>query len=131
MDNHVIASLAAGQLGCSQSDFVVVEWSDDGDGVHEWIASLHVHHEDDEAWYVLEGMLRFRLNDEVFDVGAGGAVLAPKGYAHAYGNASPGQSARYLLIMTPRIAELVRALHQPDAGDAADIFRAHASELCT
>ena len=40
---------------------------------------LHVHHEDDEAWYVLEGALRFRLGEETFEVGAGGGVLAPKG----------------------------------------------------
>jgi hypothetical protein len=33
---------------------------------------LHVHHADDEAWYVLEGMLRFRIGD-------GSQVLAGEG----------------------------------------------------
>jgi mannose-6-phosphate isomerase-like protein (cupin superfamily) len=33
--------------------------------IHEWRGSgpdyLHVHYEDDEAWYVLEGTLTFKL----------------------------------------------------------------------
>lgn len=42
-----------------------------------------MHHEDDEAWYVLEGTLRFRLGEETLEVGAGGSVMAPKGTALA------------------------------------------------
>ena len=42
---------------------VLVEWSDPG-GVTSRdrpIAGLHVHHQDDEAWYVLQGRLGFQL----------------------------------------------------------------------
>jgi mannose-6-phosphate isomerase-like protein (cupin superfamily) len=126
-----VSSLAGGQLGGPESDFVVVEWSDAGDSEWEWIAPLHVHHGDDEAWYVLEGSLRFRIGDEILEVGPGGAVLAPKGTPHAYGNARRGEPARYLLVMTPRIRALVEALHQPGASDYPAIFRAHDSELLT
>jgi mannose-6-phosphate isomerase-like protein (cupin superfamily) len=122
-------SLARGQLGGPQSDFVIVEWTDSGESQYEWIAPLHVHHADDEAWYVLEGMLRFRIGDEIRELGPRGAVLAPKGTPHAYGNARRGQAARYLLVMTPKIRALVQALHEPGAGDYAAIFRAHESEL--
>ena len=122
-------SLAGGQLGVPRSDFVIVEWTDSGESEYEWIAPLHVHHADDEAWYVLEGMLRFRIGDEIRELGPRGAVLAPKGTPHAYGNARRGQPARYLLVMTPKIQALVRALHEPGAGDYAAIFRAHDSEL--
>ena len=121
--------LAGEQLGGPDSDFVIVEWADAGESGHEWIAPLHVHHADDEAWYVLEGVLRFRIGEEVREVGARGAVLAPKGTPHAYGNARRGESARYLLVMTPRIRALVSALHAPGAGDYGAIFRAHDSEL--
>lgn len=124
-----VTSLRAGQLGGPETDFVIVEWADSGDSEWEWIAPLHVHHADDEAWYVLEGLLRFRIGDETRAVGPGGAVLAPKGTPHAYGNARRGQTARYLLVMTPRIRALVQALHEPDAEDYAAIFRAHDSEL--
>jgi mannose-6-phosphate isomerase-like protein (cupin superfamily) len=123
------ASLSDGQLGGADTDFVVVEWSDSGESEWEWIAPLHVHHADDEAWYVLEGVLRFRLGEATFEAGPHGAVLARKGTPHAYGNARRGERARYLLVMTPTIRALVEALHAPGAGDYDAIFRAHNSEL--
>jgi quercetin dioxygenase-like cupin family protein len=88
-----------------------------------------VHHADDEAWYVLEGVLRFRIGDSEYEAGPGSAVLAPKGTPHTYGNARRGQAARYLLVMTPKLRALVRALHEPGASDYAEIFRRHDSEL--
>jgi mannose-6-phosphate isomerase-like protein (cupin superfamily) len=124
-----VSSFAARQLGGEESDFVIVEWSDGGDSDRDWIAPLHVHHNDDEAWYVLEGGVRFRIADDIFEVGPGRGVLAPKGTPHAYGNAHRGRIARYLLVMTPKILALIRALHEPQATDHAAIFRAHDSEL--
>jgi len=125
----VISPLAGQELGGPKSDFVIAEWRDAGDSAWEWIAPLHVHHADDEAWYVLDGVLRFRLSDAIFEAGPGAAVFAPKGTPHAYGNARPGHPARYLLVMTPKIRSLVQALHKPRAGEYAAIFRAHDSEL--
>lgn len=122
-------SLAGGQLGGPDSDFVIVEWSDAGESEWQWIAPLHVHHADDEAWYVIEGALQFRIGEQTFEAGPGSAVLAPKGIPHAYGNPRRGQTARYLLVMTPKIRALVQALHEPGASDYAAIFRAHDSEL--
>lgn len=124
-----VPSLSGSQLGGSHSDFVIVEWTDSGESEWDWIAPLHVHHADDEAWYVLDGVLRFQLGEEVFQAGPHSAVLAPKGTPHAYGNARRGKPARYLLVMTPKIRSLVQALHQPGAGEYAAIFRAHDSEL--
>lgn len=120
---------ASEQLGGPDSDFVIVEWTDAGESEWEWIAPLHVHHDDDEAWYVLDGALRFRLGEDTLEVGAGRGVLAPKGTPHAYGNARRGEPARYLLVMTPKIRALIQALHEPGAEDYPGIFRAHDSEL--
>jgi mannose-6-phosphate isomerase-like protein (cupin superfamily) len=122
-------SLTGEELGGPRSGFVIVEWTDSGESEYEWIAPLHVHHADDEAWYVLEGILRFRIGDEIREVGPHGAVLAPRGIPHAYGNARHGVPARYLLVMTPKIRALVQALHEPGASDYREIFRAHDSEL--
>ena len=127
--DNLVSPLAGGQLGGPESDFVIVEWTDSGDSEWEWIAPLHVHHGDDEAWYVLEGVLRFRIGDETCEAGPGSAVLAPKGTPHAYGNARRGRSVRYVLVMTPRIQALIHALHEPGAGDYAAIFRAYNSAL--
>lgn len=126
---HLIPTLLGRELGGPGGDFVIAEWSDTGESEWEWIAPMHVHHADDEAWYVLEGALRFRMGEEAFEAGAGSAVLAPKGVPHAYGNARRGQLVRYLLVITPKIYALVQALHAPGATDYAAIFRAHDSEL--
>lgn len=131
IDEHFVPSLQGNQLGGPGSDFVIVEWTDSGDSGYDWIAPLHVHHGDDEAWYVLEGTLRFRIGEAEHTAGPGAAVVAPKGTPHAYGNATRGHTARYLLIMTPKIRALVEALHEPGATDYAAIFRAHDSELLT
>ena len=124
-----VSPLAGARLGGEDDDFVMVEWRDSGESEWEWIAPLHVHHADDEAWYVLEGALRFRIGEETCEAGPNAAILAPKGTPHAYGNAKRGQQARYLLVMTPRLQALIRALHEPGADDYAGIFRAHDSEL--
>lgn len=70
---------------------MIVEWTADV-GSH-WIAPLHVHHADDEAWYVLAGRLGFRLGDEELSAGPGQTVLAPRGVAHTFWNAGHEEAA--------------------------------------
>jgi mannose-6-phosphate isomerase-like protein (cupin superfamily) len=111
------------------SDFTIHEWSDDGQSSAERpIAPLHVHDRDDEAWYVLEGALGFRLGEETVEARAGSGVLVPAGTAHTYWNAGGGP-ARYLLVLTPRIAALIEALHAPDRGELEALFRRFDSRL--
>jgi len=117
--------LAGRVLGGPGDDFVIAQWTVKvGD---HWIAPLHVHHEDDEAWYVLRGRLEFRLGDEEFEVGPGSAVLARRGTPHTWRNAGDVE-AEFLLVMPPRIASLIEALHQPGA-DAPALFNTHSSEI--
>ena len=120
-----VEQLAGNAIGSLDDNFVIVEWTAEV-GEH-WIAPLHVHHEDDEAWYVLSGTLGFRLGDEEVEAHAGSAVLARRGTAHTFWNAGP-TDARYLLVMTPRIARLVEEIHRPGA-DVAAVFAAHKSQL--
>ena len=110
-------------------DFVVVEWRAGTDTSRERpVAGLHVHHEDDEAWYVLEGTLGFQIGDDLVTAPAGSAVLVPKGTPHSYWNAGEVE-ARYVLVMTPQTAALVAELHAGSGESYAEIFRRHASEL--
>lgn len=121
----LIEPLSGNRLGGSGDDFVIVQWTAEvGD---QWIAPVHVHHADDEAWYVLRGKLGFRLGDEELEAGPGSAVLARRGTPHTYRNAG-GEEAEYLLVMTPRIASLIDAIHQQGANLPA-LFEAHASEV--
>src|SRR6266850_1224503 len=92
MNAPIIASQLAGQiLGSIAADFVIAEWKDDGGAVGppRLIAPLHVHHQDDEAWYVLEGQLCVRRRQEVVEARAGSAVFVPRGTAHTYWNPAP------------------------------------------
>ena len=99
--------------------------------VHEWRGSgppyLHVHHEDDEAWHVLEGTLRFRFVDRSEEVGAGSTVFVPAGVPHTY---EAFEDARYLVVLTPRLRRLIAELQSaPDRSGDDEIFRRHCSEI--
>src|SRR5882757_848906 len=105
MSSSIIAPPLAGTvLGSIASNFVVAEWKDAGGppGPPRWIAPLHLHRNDDEAWYVLEGALYVRVGMDVVEAPAGAAVFVPRGRAHTYWYAGPGLG-RYLLVMTSNI----------------------------
>jgi mannose-6-phosphate isomerase-like protein (cupin superfamily) len=126
------APLAGGQIRSDNASLVVVEWRDPGGGGDppRYIAPLHIHHQDDEAWYVVEGALIVRLSDQDVEVPAGGAALVPRGTPHTYWNPHPAPT-RYVLVMTPRITSLIDALHALTARDQATLeatFREHTSE---
>ncbi len=60
----------------------------------------HLHHNEEEAWYVMEGELSFRLGERTLRAPAGMFVLGPRGLAHAYAN-SGTQTAKVLMIFSP------------------------------
>jgi mannose-6-phosphate isomerase-like protein (cupin superfamily) len=45
---------------------------------------LHIHHKEDEAWYVLDGRMTFYVGDAVLEADAGAFVFAPSGIAHTF-----------------------------------------------
>ena len=100
-----IENSAARDRGVAGADLVMVEWTAQvGD---HWIAPLHVHHSDDEAWYVLDGELGFRLGAEVVIAAAGSAVVAPRGTPHTYWNAGKSRGP-----LCPRHEHKARASHR-------------------
>ena len=94
-----------------------------------YIAPLHIHHRDDEAWYVLQGELAFRLDGDDVRVPAGGGIVVTAGTEHTSWNPTPTPT-RYLLVMTATVHRLVEALHQPRGrADMDAVFREHDSTL--
>lgn len=75
-----------------------------------------MHHAEDEAWYLLEGTLRFPLGDREVEASAGSAVFGPRGVPHTYWNPAPGP-VRYLVVMGPRTLRLIGELHSPASRD--------------
>jgi quercetin dioxygenase-like cupin family protein len=61
---------------------------------------LHVHTREDEAWWVVEGTLRFRLGEERSEAPAGTFVFVPRGVPHAFQNVGAAP-ARILVLFTP------------------------------
>jgi mannose-6-phosphate isomerase-like protein (cupin superfamily) len=104
--------LAGNTIGSPDNAFVIAEWQAPGGpaGPPRLIAPLHLHHNDDEAWYVLEGTLIVRVGDAEIEAPAGSSVSVPRGTPHTYWNPGPGP-ARYLLIMTSNIFNLIGAIH--------------------
>lgn len=66
---------------------------------HRSSPPLHVHHHDDEAWFVLDGALTFRVEEATFTAEAGSFVWAPRGLPHTFRVDSP--TARVLGIGLP------------------------------
>src|SRR5437667_4962761 len=105
MNSPIFAPLLSGKtIGSANDAFVMAEWQDAGGPIGEkrLIAPLHLHQHDDEAWYVLEGVLRIQMGDAEVEAQAGSAVLVPRRTPHTYWNPGPGRT-RYLLLMTPNI----------------------------
>lgn len=126
-------ALAGNVLGGAGSGFVVAEWKDAGGppGPPRWIAPLHLHRNDDEAWYVLEGALCVRRGDEVVEARAGSGVWVPRGTPHTYWNPGTGL-CRYLLVMPSNIYGLIQDIHAMGDRSAAAlkaVFEKHDSEL--
>jgi mannose-6-phosphate isomerase-like protein (cupin superfamily) len=73
---------------------------------------LHRHREDDEAFYVLDGQLTFWFEGgEPVQASAGAFVHIPGGTVHAFRVDS--ETARYLIITTPRHERFYRAIADP------------------
>jgi len=133
MSSPIIAPPLAGNVIASAGEgFVVAEWQDaGGPGPPRWIAPLHLHRHDDEAWYVLEGTLCIRKGNEEVQASPGVAVLVPRGVPHTYRNAGPGR-LRYLLVMTSNTYRLIQAIHAMQERTPAAlraVFEKYDSEL--
>ena len=62
----------------------------------------HSHTENEECVYVLSGVLRYSVNDEIRDLGPGEWMSTPRGAVHQFSN--PGtETARALVMMTPDV----------------------------
>jgi uncharacterized cupin superfamily protein len=121
MKEPMIVSSNRSEAG-SQSPLSAVGGSFD---IYEWSGSgpeyLHVHYSDDEAWHILEGTLTFKFRDRIEEVPAGTTVFVPAGVAHTYYEAHG--PTRYLIILTPRLRELISALHAAPFQEHKEIMR--------
>jgi quercetin dioxygenase-like cupin family protein len=77
-------------------------------------APLHVHHRDDEAFWILEGTVAFEVGDQTIEASAGDYVFAPRDIPHRYTIGDAG--CRMLFILVPSgIEDVIRATSEPAA----------------
>jgi quercetin dioxygenase-like cupin family protein len=80
-------------------------------------APLHVHHREDEGFWVLEGSVTFEVGDTTIDAGEGDYAFGPRDIPHRYTVGQQG--CRMLFIFTPGGFErLIREMSEP-AGERA------------
>jgi mannose-6-phosphate isomerase-like protein (cupin superfamily) len=106
----------------------------------------HVHHQNDEAYYVVDGTYRFKVGPDMADVGAGAFVYIPRGTPHAWLNVgdrpgrvvmlfTPGGMAGYFEELQPFLPELLAAGGDMSAVDpetlrkAGDVMQRYHYEL--
>ncbi len=108
-------------ISATGESFDIYEWSGSGPEY------LHVHYSDDEAWHVLEGTLTFKFRDKVVEAISGTTVFVPAGVPHSYYEAHG--PTRYLIILTPRLRELIAALHASPIQEHAAVMKRFDSEI--
>ncbi len=66
------------------------------------VPPAHSHRDNEEIVYVIEGKLRYRVDDETRDLTPGERMYTPRGCVHAFSNPHD-QTARALIILAPDI----------------------------
>lgn len=89
--------------------YCVIELFATKEGSPPW----HVHHNEDEGFYIIDGELTVSVGDKTYKGTNGDFLLAPKDIPHTYKVDSPG-FARILLICSPAgFEEAVREMSSP------------------
>ena len=90
------------------------------------VPPAHSHSGNEEMVYVLEGVLRYTVDDETRDLEPGERMYTPRGSVHAFSNPHAGP-ARALIILTPDIGaqyfrEVAAAADAPGGPDRAKLL---------
>src|SRR4029077_13705642 len=73
----------------------------------------HVHPEEDEWFYVLDGNLTFYVGETRLDLTTGGVALGPKGVPHTFIGAGPGPTRALVGFAPMQFEGFLREVGQP------------------
>ena len=80
---------------------------------------LHVHANEDELFYVIDGEHVFRVGEEEFPAGPGAVIFAPRHVPHAHRRIVPRTGRFLTMVSPPGFEEFFRELsHAESAGGA-------------
>ena len=100
------------------------------------VPPAHSHTNNEEIVYVLEGVLRYRVDEETRDLKAGERMYTPRGSVHAFSNPH-GATARALIMLTPDIgaqyfrdvAAIVSGPGAPDPAKMVEVMTRYGLKL--
>ena len=87
---------------------------------------MHLHHFQDETFYVLEGSYYFQVGDEKLTLNAGDCVFLPRKIPHAWTQAS--EKGKMMIFLQPAgkledfFVTMAALDHEPTATEIAQIF---------
>jgi quercetin dioxygenase-like cupin family protein len=96
---------------------------------------LHIHHREDEAFYVLEGECEVICGNEKFRVTPGSFVFAPRDIPHTFRKVSAGPSKVLIIVSPAGIEKFFEELSQlpqdgpPDIEKVIEIARRYEIEF--
>ncbi len=64
----------------------------------EAVVPLHMHHNEDEGFYILEGGATFQVGDETVEAGAGSFLYGPRDVPHGFRAGPDGVRLLYLFL---------------------------------
>jgi quercetin dioxygenase-like cupin family protein len=97
---------------------------------------LHLHRDQDECWYILEGEYRFEVDGQEIYARAGATVFAPRGSRHTFQNIGT-EPSRIITTVIPggldvffeELAAVQPHGSAPDPAKILPIFEKHGVEL--
>jgi quercetin dioxygenase-like cupin family protein len=73
----------------------------------------HIHHREDETYYILEGEFEFMDEGRTFTAGPGAFVYLPKGRLHAHKNAGDTPARALVLVVPAGVEEFIEEAGEP------------------
>ena len=114
----------------TNGELFIIELTDDRKGG----PPRHLHHEQEEWFYVIEGEYVIEIGDEWYELGPGDSVLAPRGVAHAWAHVGEG-TGKQLIAFQPAgemeafFGELSKAGGVPPPEEMQRLFGTHGMEM--
>ena len=114
----------------TNGDLLIVEVTDDTKGG----PPRHLHHEQEEWFYVIDGEYIVEIGDERYRLGPGDSVLAPRGVPHTWAHVGEGKG-RQLIVFRPAgkmeafFGELAKVAGVPQREVLKRLFGSHGMEM--
>jgi mannose-6-phosphate isomerase-like protein (cupin superfamily) len=102
--------------------------------LHKGGPARHLHHAQDEWFYVLEGEYVIEVGEERYEPGSGDSVLAPRKVAHVWAHVGEG-TGRLIAALQPAVEieeffeDLAKLGTNPEREELQKAFTSHSMEL--